>query len=118
MRSLLRQETRGFPTGPPQSDHQRSLAFQVHASSPELQRAQADDGAYKRQNPEAHDDLRLLPALELVMMVDGRHQKHPFSAYLVRNHLKDDRERFHHEDTADDDQKNFILRHYRDDAQG
>src|SRR6516164_3389042 len=104
MRSLLRQETRGFPTGSAQSDHQYSLAFQVHTSSPELQRAQADDRAYKRQNPEAHDDLWLLPAFELVMMMDRCHEKHPLSAHLVRDHLKDDRERFHHEDTADDDQ--------------
>ena len=44
----------------------------VHAS-PQLQRGQADQAQQHRDDPEAHDDLRLLPAALLEVVVQRRH---------------------------------------------
>ena len=45
----------------------------VGAASAQLQRGQPDQGQHERDDPEADDDLRLGPALELVVVVDRRH---------------------------------------------
>src|SRR3990172_4607148 len=61
--------------------------------SSKLQRAQADHRADETDDPKAHDDLRLFPALELIVMMDRRHQEHSLAPELVRDHLENHRER-------------------------
>src|SRR4029078_5678171 len=42
-------------------------------------------------DPKAHDDLVLLPALELVVMMERRHAEHAPARELERDDLHDDR---------------------------
>ena len=44
-----------------------------------LQSCQSSHSKYKRKNPKADDDLVLMPALELKVVVDGRHTENAFT---------------------------------------
>src|ERR1700726_2982868 len=48
------------------------------------------------------------------MMMYRRHTKHTFAAQLERPHLQNNRERFHHKNSADKKQQNFLLDDHRD----
>src|ERR1700730_4706652 len=48
------------------------------------------------------------------MMMYRRHSKNTFAAQLERPHLQNNRERFHHKNSADKKQQNFLLDDHRD----
>src|SRR3546814_16418486 len=52
--------------------------------SPELQRGEPGQGQDRRDDPEADDDGRLLPALLYEVMVERRHAEDPLSRELER----------------------------------
>src|SRR5436309_10314513 len=61
-----------------------------------------EQGQDDRDDPEAHDDLRLRPALQLEVMMDRRHAEDPLAPQFERHDLDDHGERFDDEDAADD----------------
>src|SRR5579875_574398 len=75
----------------------------------ELQRRQSKQGTDQRCNPEPRDDFRLLPSLQLKVVMKGRHPKNPLSPQLVRSHLQDHRKRLNHKNAADKRQQEFLL---------
>src|SRR6056297_3028566 len=85
--------------------------------SAHLQGRQADQREDERDDPEADHDLRLGPALFLVMMMDRRHQEDALAGALEIDHLNDHRERLGHEEAADDAQNQFVLGGDRDGTQ-
>ena len=83
----------------------RCASLAAHRSfsvaSPTSTRMNGDD-------PEAHDHLRLGPALELVVMMDRRHAEDALAGELERGHLQDHRDRLDHEDAAHDEQHDLL----------
>src|SRR6185437_1764179 len=65
---------------------------------------EADRGADRGDDPEAQDDLRLRPSLQLEVVMDRRHQEDAFSERLEGDHLDHDRQRLDHEAPAQQDQ--------------
>src|SRR5882672_85421 len=76
---------------------------------PQLQGREADQSEDERDDPEPDDHLRLRPAGQLEMMVQGRHPKDPPAARLERRDLEDHRHRLHDEQAADEDQQDLLL---------
>src|SRR6478735_7382884 len=80
-------------------------------TSPHLQRAERDEREQRRDQPEPDDDLGLVPALHLVVVMDRRHAEHALADHLavgprllrrlVDAGLDDDGQRLHHEQAAD-----------------
>src|ERR1700693_1165526 len=48
------------------------------------------------------------------MVMYRRHAKDPFATQLERPHLQDNRDRFHHKNSANKKQQNFLLDDHRD----
>ena len=70
---------------------------------------QSDDGEGDREEPEADDNLRLGPAGQMEMVMDGGTAENAFAAGVFEvADLKDDAEQLHHKHTADDKQKQFV----------
>src|SRR5512145_2820617 len=64
---------------------------------PQLERQEGDERQHDRDDPEAHDDLGLRPALQLVVVVDGGHAEDPSAGPLEPGHLD------HHADDLDEE---------------
>ena len=60
-------------------------------------------------DPEANDHRRFLPADQFEMMMQRRHGENPFARQLEAGDLNNDRERFHDENAADEDQQQFLF---------
>src|SRR6476646_4221264 len=73
-----------------------------------LQRGKAEEDQDHRDDPEAHDNLVLLPALQFVVVVQRRHPEDALARQLERADLDDHGERLHHEDAAHDQQHDFL----------
>src|SRR5262249_28112494 len=86
-----------------------SIGAQVPSRSPELQRREREERQHERQDPEPDDDLRLGPALHLVVMVERRHPEHAPARELERRDLDDHRPRLDHVDPADQRQQELGL---------
>src|SRR4249919_1545209 len=71
-------------------------------SSPQFQSGEPGQREHDGDDPEPDHDLRLGPAELLEMMVDRGHPEHALSGNLERYHLHDHRDRFEHEQAADD----------------
>src|ERR1700676_57356 len=80
--------------------------------SSQLQGSQCKQRKYQRRNPEAHDHLRLRPAQQFEVMVDGCHLENAFLAQLVRTNLQDYRQRLDDENTANERQQQFLFDHH------
>src|SRR5688572_4136 len=78
--------------------------------SPELQRGERQQRERERDDPEPHDDLRLGPAVELVMVMERRHPEHAPPGELEAGHLQDHRARLHDVEPADERQEQLRLR--------
>src|SRR4051795_13533421 len=65
-----------------------------------LVKREADRRADRGDDPEAQDDLRLRPRLELEVMVDRGHLEDALAEGLKGEDLDQDRERLDHEDPA------------------
>src|SRR5215813_3308427 len=64
------------------------LAPRWHSS--QLQRAEREQRQRERDDPEAHHDLGLGPAFQLVMVMERRHAKDPSPGELEQGDLDDD----------------------------
>ena len=62
-------------------------------------------------DPEAQDDLRLGPSLQLEVVMDRGHQEDAPAEGLKREDLDDDREHLDHEDPTEEDEQNFGASH-------
>src|SRR6185503_18214849 len=69
--------------------------------SPQLQSGEAEQREDEGHDPEADDDLRLLPAHQLEVVVQGRHAEDALAAQLEGGHLQDDGQGLDHEQAAD-----------------
>src|SRR5438093_12704362 len=94
----------GVPSGTPRRSSLRSpLSLPASFASltmgypdrllAELQRREREQRTHHRDDPEADDDLRLGPAEELEVVMDGRHAEDALAAELEGDHLPDHRER-------------------------
>src|SRR5581483_419658 len=83
-------------------------------SSTEFQGSERKQGENERGNPEANYDLRLGPAEQFKMMMQGRHFENALLAQFVGADLKNHRERFEYEDPADKRQQKFLFDHHGD----
>ena len=100
---------RGIGTNPAQSRRRaRALGDRL------LVEREADRAADRGDDPEAQDDLRLRPGLQLEVVVDRRHQEDPLAEDLEREDLDQHGERLDHEDPAHHDQQHLGLRHHRE----
>src|SRR5690242_5280976 len=79
----------------------------------ELVQREADRGECRGDDPEAQDDLRLRPGLQLEVVVDRGHQEHPLAERLKREDLDHDRQSLDHEDPAEQDQQYARVGHDR-----
>src|SRR5271157_6484108 len=77
--------------------------------SPQFQRRQREQREHQRRNPEAHDHLALAPTQQFKMVMDRRHAENSLAAQFERTHLQNHRERFDHENSADEEQQHFLL---------
>ena len=77
---------------------------QVSCSS-QFERRQRDHREDDRDDPEADDDLRLLPARQLEVVMQRRHLEDAPPGDLERGHLQDHRQRLEHEQAADEDEQ-------------
>src|SRR3989442_13699890 len=77
--------------------------------SSQLQGAERQQRQRERDDPEAHDDLRLRPTLQLVVVMERRHTEDPPPGELEGRHLDDDRHRLHHVEPADERQQQLGL---------
>src|SRR5579862_1528337 len=82
--------------------------------SPELQCGEARDRENRGDNPEPDHDGRLLPPFLFEMVVQRRHAKNPPTGQLYSYYLYDHRDRFEHEQAADNGQHQFVLGHHAD----
>src|SRR5690348_4645812 len=80
----------------------RKEVMSIIARSPELQRGETGDRQDRGDDPEADDDGGLLPALLFEVMVERRHAEDALAGEPEARHLDDDRDRFQHEEAADD----------------
>jgi hypothetical protein len=70
--------------------------------SSQLERREAQEREQNRDNQKTKNYLRLFPADQLEMVMERRHFKDTFLPQLERRDLQDHRQRFHHEDAAQD----------------
>src|SRR2546422_2156194 len=82
--------------------------------SAQLQCRQRQEGQGEGDDPEAHDDLRLRPARELVMVVERRHAEHAAAGQLEARDLDDHRHRLDDVEAADQRQQELRLREHRE----
>jgi hypothetical protein len=66
-------------------------------------------GKDRRDDPEAHHDLRLGPRFHLEVVVNRRHQEDAPPPELERGYLEDHRQRLDQEDPTDDEQQHLRL---------
>src|SRR5687767_12509506 len=95
------------------------------AGSSQLERREGEERAEDAEDPEADDDLGLLPSLHLEVVVQRRAQEYPVRARVVEavlhlamledTPLDDHRGGFRDEDAADDQQQELGLEQDRDD---
>src|SRR5213076_2532381 len=83
----------------------------------ELQRREREQRAHHRDDPEADDDLRLGPAEELEVVMDGRHAEDALAAELEGDHLPDHRERLADEHPAHQHEHQLLAGDERHDAE-
>src|SRR5262245_52240253 len=86
--------------------------------SAQLEGGERHQGAHDRDDPEADDDLRLGPAEQLEVVVNGRHAEDALAAQLERDDLPDDRQRLHDEDEPDEQQDDLLPGDQRHGAEG
>src|SRR4051812_7274253 len=79
------------PPSPKRASERPAMQVTGVIGSPQLQRRQAYEGQHDRNDPEANDDLRLLPPLLLEVMVDRGHPEDALAGELERANLDDDR---------------------------
>ena len=95
VRALRGEIARERVPGEPESQHDgasvsspaRPLGFARVERSSQFQRGETEQDEQHRDDPEAHDDLVLLPALELVVVMDRRHPEHALAGQLERGDL-------------------------------
>src|SRR5690554_7370850 len=85
------------------------LAWAVSGSA-HLEGRQADQHQHHGDDPETHDDPRLRPPLELVVVVDRRHAEDAPPGQLVGAHLEDHRDGLHDEDPPHDEEHDLLDR--------
>src|SRR6266849_6508302 len=83
----------------------------------QLQGREREQRTDHRHDPEAHDDLRLGPAEELEVMVDGRHAEDALAPEPVGDHLSDHRERLDHEHAPHQEEHQLLAGDERDHAE-
>src|SRR5919204_643775 len=76
-----------------------------------LVHGEPDRRADRGHDPEAQDDLRLRPAEDLEVMVDGGHQEDALAEGLEGEDLDEHAQRFDDEDAAEDQEQLLGLRH-------
>src|SRR5882762_2544606 len=84
---------------------------------PQFQRRQRKQRKNQRSNPKSHNYLRLAPAHQFKMMMDGRHSKNALPPQLERSHLQDHGKRFNHKNSADKKEQNLLLDDHGNGAQ-
>src|SRR5579862_5141677 len=89
------------------------ISLGIRGSS-QFQRRQAEEDQHHRDDPEPHDDLVFLPALQFVVVVQRRHAKDALAGQLERSHLDDHGERLDHEHAAHDQQHDLLSHDERD----
>src|SRR5262245_29207369 len=94
-----------------------SIPARIPCRSPELQRREREERQHERDDPEPNDDLRLGPALHLVVMVQRGHPEHAPARELERRDLDDDRARLDDVDPADQRQEQLRLGEHRQRAE-
>src|ERR687898_1182630 len=99
------------PPGVPPGWHTSGTGL-VRSGERLLVEREADRAADRRDDPEAQDDLRLRPRLELEVMVDRRHQEDALAEHLEGEDLDEDGERLDHEDAAHEDEQHLGLGHH------
>ena len=87
------------------------------SQSSQLQRRKACERQHHGNDPKADHDLRFGPAELLVVVMNGRHLEHALAGELERNDLDDHRNRFQHEQAADNSKHDFVLDRDSDCAQ-
>src|SRR3972149_3122802 len=83
-----------------------------HPSS-QFQGGERDERQQERNNPEPHNDLGFGDPVEFVMMVDRCHAKDPPPGGLVREDLKEDRDRLNAEHPSADHEEQLMLGQHR-----
>ena len=111
-----REMAREREPGEPEAEHD-GVAARVVASSAQLQRRETEQHEQHRDDPEAHDDLVLLPALQLVVVVDRRHPEDALAGELERRHLDHHRQRLDDEHAAHDEQHDLLAHDHGDRAE-
>src|SRR5947209_17198292 len=92
--------------------------------SPQLQRRETQQREENRDDEEAEDDLRLLPAGHLEVVVQRRHLKEPTPRaqpplrQLEERDLERHRQSLYDVDAADENQNQLLLRQHADGADG
>src|SRR4051812_1092007 len=91
---------------------------------PQLERAHREHAKQNLDDPETHDDLRLVPPLHLEVVVQRRAQQQPvflrvlqaipLAAVLEDVALAEHRQRLRHEDEADEEEQEFGFEQDRD----
>src|SRR5690606_41063935 len=89
----------------------------MDAWSPDLERGEAHEHEDERDDPEAHDDARLRPALELEVMMQRRHLEDALAGEAEGQHLQDHRDGLDDEHAAHDEQHQLLPHHDGDDAE-
>src|SRR6202140_3415936 len=80
---------------------------QSQLPSAQFERRQRKQRKYQRRNPETHNHLRLRPAQQFEVMVDGCHLENAFLAQLVRPNLQAHRQRLDNKNPSDERQQQF-----------
>src|SRR5262245_8268481 len=77
----------------------------IMKSSPQLECRQREERQCERDDPEAHDDLRLRPPGQLVVVVERRHAEDAAARQLEARDLDDHGARLDHVEPADERQQ-------------
>src|SRR5947208_1908630 len=95
-----------------------------HFLSPQLQSRETQQREQDRDDEEAEDDLRLLPARHLEVVVQRRHLKEPTPRaqpplrQLEERDLERHRQSLYDVEAADENQKQLLLRQHADGGDG
>src|SRR5258706_239250 len=111
------------PQPPPREGRGTLLHARLRASlpltlSPELQCRQREQREDEGHDPEADDDLRILPADQLEVMMERRHAEDPLAGELEGADLQDHGEGLDHEEAHHGEEQQLLLDQDRHRAQG
>src|SRR2546421_12804595 len=87
-----------------------------NAGSSQFQRRQSEECENGGQNPKPNNDGVLLPTDQLEMVMKERHRENAAPGQLKTQHLRDDRDRFKDENTANSSKMKLLLTKKRNEA--